>query len=344
MGGIATSNSFTITPGPAAQLVFTTQPGPVFTNTAGTETEALSNVVVDVEDTYGNLVTGDNSSVTLSLNQPAAGNGGGGVLKGTGAVTVIAAGGVATFSGLSIVNSSNSSYSAAGTGYSLAANDTDNGVTLTAGTSAAFNTTMIVSNVTMTPTGFVATFSQPFNPNALNLYGSLSSANERANVSLAGNVEGPVRGSVVIDSTDTQVTFVATTLASSTGLAVPGVSSGNATSGVLAPDTYGVLLASQISGIATYFETANGQPLDGTYSGTGGASFNQYLTVNNSADVAVIVPDFARGPSSTSTSTVNVANLSTPIVATGAVANTMIGDGASRELDHDRDHYHHHGP
>ena len=45
--------------------------------------------------------------------------------------------------------------------------------------------------------------------------------------------------------------------------------------------------------------------------------------------MAVIVPDFARGPSSTSTSTVNVANLSTPIVATGAVANTMIGDGAS---------------
>ena len=123
---------------------------------------------------------------------------------------------------------------------------------------------MIVSNVTMTPTGFVATFSQPFNPNELNLYGSLSSdANERANVSLAGNVEGPVRGSLVINSTDTQVTFVATTLASSTGLAVPGVSSGNATSGVLAPDTYGVFLASQQSGIATYFETANGQPLDG---------------------------------------------------------------------------------
>jgi hypothetical protein len=328
----ATSNPFTITPGAATQLVFTTQPSPSFANTAGTETEALSEAVVDVEDTYGNLVTGDNSSVTLSLNQPAAGNGGGGVLYGTGVsggtVTEIASGGVATFSGLSIVNSSNSSYSAAGTGYSLAANDTDNGTTLTAGTSAAFNTTMIVSNVTMTPTGFVATFSQPFNPNALNLYGSLSSANERANVSLAGNVEGPVRGSLVINSADTQVTFVATTLASSTGLAVPDVSSGNATSGVLAPDTYGVLLASQISGIATYFATANGQPLDGTYSGTGGTSFNQYLTVNNAADVAVIVPDFARGPSSTSTSTVNVANLSTPITATGAVVNTMIGDGA----------------
>ena len=225
----------TVTPGPAAQLAFVTQPS----NTPGAGT--IPDVQVAVEDTYGNLVTGDNSSVTLSLNQPAAGNGGGGVLeRATGAVTEIASGGVATFSGLSIVNSSNSSYSAAGTGYSLAANDTDNDATLTAGTSAAFNTTMIVSNVTMTPTGFVATFSQPFNPNALNLYGSLSSANERANVSLAGNVEGPVRGSLVINSTDTQVTFVATTLASSTGLAVPGVSSGNATSGVLAPDTYGV--------------------------------------------------------------------------------------------------------
>jgi hypothetical protein len=106
-----------ITAGPAAQLAFVTQPS----NTPGAGT--IPDVQVAVEDAYGNLVTGDNSSVTLSLNQPAAGDGGGGVLNGT--TTVNAVDGVATFSGLSIVDPSNSSYSDAGTGYSLTANDTD---------------------------------------------------------------------------------------------------------------------------------------------------------------------------------------------------------------------------
>ena len=110
----------------------------------GTGNRTMSSVVVVVEDQYGNTVTGDNSSVTLSLN--AAVSGGGGALSGT--VTEPASNGVATFSGLSIVNSANSSYGAAGTGYSLTAKDTDAGVVLTPGTSAAFNTTLIVTNVT----------------------------------------------------------------------------------------------------------------------------------------------------------------------------------------------------
>ena len=126
----------------------------------------MSPVTVTVEDQYGNTVTTDNSSVTLSLH--AAVSGGGGVLyngSATGPVTAGAVGGVATFSGLSIVNPSNVSYGAAGTGYSFRASDTDAGVALTAGTLTAFNATFIVTGVTMAPTGFVATFSQPFNPN-----------------------------------------------------------------------------------------------------------------------------------------------------------------------------------
>ena len=121
----------------------------------------------------------------------------------------------------------------------------------------------------MTPTGFVATFSQPFNPNELNLYGAQSSGDLPANVALSGNLEGPVRGSLVINATDTQVTFVATTLASSTGLPVGAVSTPNATSGVLAPDDYAVILNSG----STAFETANGQLLDGNDSGAGGTNY-----------------------------------------------------------------------
>jgi hypothetical protein len=289
-----------VTPGAATQLAFATEPA----NTPGANT--MTNMKVAIEDQYGNTVTTDGSSVTLSLN--AAASGGGGVLKGT--LTKSASGGVATFSGLSIVNPSNNSYSAAGTGYTLSANDTDVGVVLTAGKSTAFNTTLIVNSCTMTPTGFVATFSQPIDPSKPNLYSAQASGNLPANVELIGSVEGSVRGSLVLNATDTQITFVATTLVHSTGLPIAGVSSTNATSGILAPDGYTVVLDSG----STAFVTTNGQLLDGNGSGTGGTNFNQTTTVNNSADVDVVIPSFARGPSSsTITSTVNVLNVSTPI-------------------------------
>ena len=81
---------------------------------------------------------------------------------------------------------------------------------------------------------------------------------------------------------------------------------------MLAPDDYAVILNSG----ATALETTNGQLLDGDDSGAGGTNFIQYEQVNNSADVAVIVPCFARGPSRPDiTSVVNVPNLSTPIAS-----------------------------
>jgi hypothetical protein len=310
--GTATSNSFNVTAGTATQLAFAAEPA----NTPGAHT--MANVKVAVEDQYGNTVTTDDSGVTLTLN--AAARGGGGVLKGN--TTVSASGGVAIFSGLSIVDPSNSSYSAAGTGYSLSANDTDNGAALTTAKSTAFNTTLIVTSCTMTPTGFVATFSQPFQvattPLTIgpNLYSAVATNNLPVNVSLIGSDEGMVRGSLVVNSTDTQITFVATTLVHSTGLPIAGVSSPNAISGILAPDGYTVVLDST----ATSFVTTNGQLLDGTDGGTGGTNFNQCTAVNNSADVDVVIPSFAHGPSSsTVTSTVNVLNASTPIFATSAI-------------------------
>jgi uncharacterized repeat protein (TIGR03803 family) len=317
--GSATSNSFTVTVGPAAQLAFTTQPS----NTLGADT--LTNVVVAVEDAYGNVVTGDNSSVTLTLN--AAASGGGGVLHGT--TTATATGGVATFSGLSIVNSANPSYSAAGSGYTLTASDTDAGVALTSGKSTAFNTTFIVTSCTMTPTGFVATFSQPFEVATTpvtvgpNLYSALASNDAPVNVALIGSNEGPERGSLMVNSTDTQITFVATTLVNSMGLPIAGVSSPDATSGVLAPDVYTVVLNST----GTSFVTTNGQLLDGADSGTGGTNFNQATVVDNSADVDVVIPSFARGPSgSLATSVVNVTNASAPIAAAASAGLSESGN------------------
>jgi hypothetical protein len=234
------------------------------------------------------------------------------VLDGT--VAASATGGVATFSGLSIVDPSNNNYSAAGTGYTLWASDGS----LTLAKSTAFNTTLIVASCTMTPTGFVATFSQPFKvattPLTIgpNLYSAAATNNLPVNVSLIGSNEGTVRGSLVLNSTDTQITFVATTLMHNTGLPIAGVSSPDATSGILAPDGYTVVLDST----STSFVTTNGQLLDGNDSGTGGTNFNQFTTLDNSADVDVVIPSFARGPSSsTITSTVNVLNASTAIFA-----------------------------
>jgi hypothetical protein len=93
-GGLSApgSNAFSITLGPATQLLFTTQPssaataGIAFTQQPG----------VGIEDAGGNVVTTDSAtSVSLSLTTPN-----GAVLSGTNAQT--AASGVATFNGLSV--------------------------------------------------------------------------------------------------------------------------------------------------------------------------------------------------------------------------------------------------
>jgi hypothetical protein len=113
------SAAFTVNPGTATQLVFTTQPG------GGTAGNVWSQQpVVTVEDAYGNTKTsgtGSSASITLAIGT----NPGGGTLSGT--KTMSATNGVATFSGLSINN--------AGTGYTLTA--TSSG--LTTATSGTFN-------------------------------------------------------------------------------------------------------------------------------------------------------------------------------------------------------------
>jgi uncharacterized repeat protein (TIGR03803 family) len=107
-----TSNSVTITPAAASQVVFNQQPSTV---TAGVAISPA--MTVDVEDRFGNIVTTDSSNVTLSVHT------GPGTLSGT--VTAAASAGVATFSNVLI--------DTAGT-YSLTASD---GI-LTPGNSSTF--------------------------------------------------------------------------------------------------------------------------------------------------------------------------------------------------------------
>jgi hypothetical protein len=113
-----TSAAFTITPGAASRLAFTTQPGGGAAGAAWSQQP-----VVVVQDALGNTVTASTASVTLTL----AANPGGGALSGT--ATVAAANGVATFAGLSM--------SRAAQGSTLAASSAG----LTGATSVAFDVT-----------------------------------------------------------------------------------------------------------------------------------------------------------------------------------------------------------
>jgi plastocyanin len=108
----ATSNSFTVNLTTASKVVYAVQPSNVTAGVADSPS-----IVVDVEDQFGNIVTTDNSNVTLSVAS------GPGALSGT--VTVAAISGVATFSNIILDTAGN---------YTLTASD---GV-LTTATSGSF--------------------------------------------------------------------------------------------------------------------------------------------------------------------------------------------------------------
>ena len=85
-----TSNSFAVLPASPAQLVFTpVNPGP------GIAGSPIPNLSVQVEDSFGNLVTSATGAVTLSVNSGSAQSG---FTSGTASVTV--SGGTATFTSL----------------------------------------------------------------------------------------------------------------------------------------------------------------------------------------------------------------------------------------------------
>ena len=82
------ATSITVTAGTASKLVMKTEPSASVTAGAAFSTQPA----VYVEDTYGNVVTGNSSTVTATVQ---AGTG-----PLTGTLTAVASSGVATFSGL----------------------------------------------------------------------------------------------------------------------------------------------------------------------------------------------------------------------------------------------------
>ena len=134
--GVLTSGtqSETVNPSTASKLAFTVSPGSTSADNALTPQPQVT-----VQDTYGNTVTTNSSSVTIAIK---AGTGTSGATIGSCAANPkSAASGVATFSGCQITKT--------GTGYVLHATDG----TLTAADGTAFNITAgAAAKVAITPT------------------------------------------------------------------------------------------------------------------------------------------------------------------------------------------------
>jgi hypothetical protein len=255
-----TSGTIVTSAGSANHLVFGQQPTNLFIN------QVMSPAVtVRVVDAFGNLVSTDNTDqVTLGIfNGPP-----GGTFTASSTASVTVVNGVATFNSLSLTTAGVYKLSEIVTGL------------YTGPVSNAFTVTSLqVSAFTQTSTGFTITFNEPFVPGAINLYDAFN-AYGPADVTLVGATNGAIQGSLVVNSSATAITFVATN------------GNGNPSSATLQPDTYTVTLRSAING----FEDAAGGLLDGNGDGIPGDNYVKTFTVASSSAVVVTVPDFAAGP------------------------------------------------
>jgi hypothetical protein len=140
----ATSNTFTVSPAAASQLVFTAQPSDALADAVITPA-----IQVSALDAFANLVTLYNGNVTLGLGQAP----GGAVLGGT--ATVAAVGGIATFANSTLNIAGTYSLTAQATGLITAASN-QFAITSVGATQLAFTTQPVdgvagfISTVTVT--------------------------------------------------------------------------------------------------------------------------------------------------------------------------------------------------
>ena len=143
---------------------------------------------------------------------------------------------------------------------------------------------LVVTSFVPTSSGFTITFSKPFNPSTVVMYTGGTTADDI--VLATTNTQVSVRGSVVINSTNTGFTFVKTATVTALGAFNPG-------SGLLAAGNYTLTLRSLSGGNG--FADALGGALDGKDTGQGGVNYQVTFSVS-APPVAVGIPDFARGP------------------------------------------------
>ncbi len=167
---------------------------------------------------------------------------------------------------------------------------------------------LVVTSLTPTSTGFVATFSKAFNASVISLYdGSGNAGPDDVLLAGPGMPQDSFHGSLLIDPTDTTITFVKTSNFTSAGF--------NPATGVLAVGTYTVTFRSASNG----FTDQGGVPLDGADDGTPGGNYVATFVVA-AEPVVVGLPAFARGPG-------NTVNL--PNTAAGIPINLSNGAGVT---------------
>jgi hypothetical protein len=248
-----TSGSIAVSAGAPVHLVFGVQPG-----TAVSGHVLTPSVTVRIVDQFNNLVSTDSTDqVTLGIASGPSTN------FTSGTTTRTASGGIATFSDLVLTTPGP---------YNLSENGTSGLFGPVSNSFQVVPQILQVSSFTQTSTGFTVTFNEAFVPGVINLYDAASANYGPADVTLVGQSTGAVKGSLIIDPTNTIITFVKT-------------------GGVLAADNYSVTL---VSG-SNAFVDSNGIPLDGNGDFVPGDNYANTFSVASSAAVVVSVPDFARG-------------------------------------------------
>ncbi len=270
--GTTGSALVTVTPGPVSRFAVTAPPGTLYTG-------AVVPVTVTAEDAYGNKVTTSalapyTGTVQFSSSDGAA------VLPSDYTFTT-ADDGVHVF---------NVTLNTAGS-QTITATDTTT-ASITGTTSPLAVRGLVVTGLTVTTSGFVATFSKAFDPNQLNLYNASTANLGPADVTLTGP-GGAVRGSLVIDPSNEKVTFVKTSTFNGVGF--------NPSTGTLAAGSYTLTLRSAANGFTQLQPASPASPvtalfLDGADSGIAGANYVTTFVVSPSTALVVGVPAFARGP------------------------------------------------
>ncbi len=147
----------------------------------------------------------------------------------------------------------------------------------------AATTPLRVGSFTGNANGFTLGFNQPFDHNALNVFGGADDPLGLPDVTLVGP-NGPVAGSLIVNPTNA-------------GVSAPfnGVLSFIPTGGPLAPGTYTVTLRSGADGFKNLYGALL---LDGNGDNTAGDNYTNTFTVAAPAATARVVglPDFVRGP------------------------------------------------
>ena len=234
------------------------------TTTAGTGYTTGQTVViagVSVSGYNGTFtITSVPTATTFAYTDPTSGlaNAGGGTATVTPTFTagsttsVTASAGLATFSNLALGSAGS---------YTLTRRRLQRSER--SPSSSAFNVTLVVvsGGFVATPTGFTVTFSQAFNPATLNLTGPTGTDGPVAVTLVGSGSIGPISGSLYLDPTDTQLTFVKTVVVGANGLPV--------STGSLPLGTCTVTL---VSG-NTALTTTNGVTLDGNGDAVAGDNY-----------------------------------------------------------------------